>query len=106
MGIFRKNGSGLILIVFTLMLWSCASVPKEVVELSYVSGQDLNAVHASYKTLVQKHFDNLRFQTLTFLETRWIPVYLERFIKKSNLIEEVKRSDPKEVHDYLLAWTE
>ncbi len=83
----------LIMMVFV----GCATVPKEVVELSYTTGQDLDAIHSSYKNLIETHFDNLRAQTNDFLENRWIPVYLKRFMEKSELVKMVQGSDPKTV---------
>lgn len=64
-----------------------ASVPKEVVELSYASGQDLVAVHESYKQLIHSHFEGLRKQRLDYVEREWKPAFLARFIKEGRLVE-------------------
>ena len=95
-----------ILVVMVLILVGCASVPKEVVELSYTVGQDLDAVHFSYKELIHAYFDNLRVQTITFLETRWIPAYLEDYIQTGELVNIARDPDPTLVLEGVQDWVE
>lgn len=85
---------------------SCATVPKEVVQLSYSIGQDLEAVHASYRTLVRVHFDGLRDQVNTFIDTRWKPAALRSFIEKGKLVERATRPDPNEVLSGVGNWVD
>ena len=94
------------LFVIILLFLGCASVPKEVVELSYTVGQDLNAVHSSYRELIRTRFDDIRAQSMTFLETRWIPNLLKDFIQRGELIQSVKGSDPKMVLEDVGVWVE
>ena len=70
-----------------MLLAGCASVPKEVVELSYVMGEDLVEVHESYVDLIELHFDDPRAWTEDFLDTRWQPVYLRHFIERGDLVD-------------------
>ena len=93
-----------LLILLTFL--GCASVPKEVVELSYTIGQDLKAVHLSYRQLIQTHFDGLRKQTTDFLDNKWTPTYIKKFIKKGNLVERANNSDPKMVLLGVRLWAE
>lgn len=93
-------------LVFMMLLFiGCATVPKEVVELSYTVGDDIEAVQNSYKLLVQTYFDGLRNQTLTFLNEKWRPAYLQRFIKESKLVERISDSDPDKVLIAVEVWT-
>ncbi len=55
----------------SLLLGSCASVPKEVVELSYRMGEDLLALQQSYVVLIHKHFDALKARRVKYLESEW-----------------------------------
>lgn len=89
-----------------LLLAGCATVPKEVVELSYSIGQDLESVHASYRTLVHVHFDGLRTQVNTFIDTRWKPAALRSFIEKGKLVERATKSDPNEVLSGVGNWVD
>jgi len=84
---------------------SCASVPKEVVELSYAVGEDLSGLHASYRSLIVAHFDHLRAERTRFIETQWRPVFLERFIQRTGLVELVDTLPADEVPEMLDAWT-
>jgi len=94
------------MIAFSVFLCGCATVPKETVELSYAIGQDLDAVHASYTNLIHKHFDNLRNQTNEFLEKKWTPIYLSKFIKKGDLISLAQNPDPIKAFEGVSTWVE
>jgi hypothetical protein len=93
-------------ILLALALSACATVPKEVVELSYVIGEDLTAVHASYRTLISAYFDALRDRTVTFLDTRWRPAYLRDFIEEGELVSMATAEDPQEVLMGVSVWAE
>lgn len=96
------------LLVFALFLGlnGCATVPKEVVQLSYTVGQDIDAIHSSYRMLIQKHFDDLRAQTTTFLETRWMPTYLADWIKNGELVPMAQNPEPAKAFEGVSAWVE
>jgi hypothetical protein len=94
------------ILLTVISIGGCATVPKEVVELSYTVGQDMASLHSSYRTLVQQHFQSLRDQTLTFLNNRWIPTYLNDFIQNGELIRLAQNTDPIEVFDGVSAWVE
>lgn len=96
----------LIAVITGLALVGCATVPKETVELSYTIGQDLDAVHSSYKALIQKHFESLRTQTTTFFNNRWLPNYLKEFISSGGLIGYARDPDPVKAYEGVSAWAE
>ena len=93
-------------LLIVLNFLGCASVPKEVVELSYTVGQDLNAVYLSYRQLIQTHFDGLRKQATDFLDNKWTPAYIKKFIKKGKLVERATNSDPNMVLLGVRLWAE
>ena len=95
-----------ILLLLMIMLSGCASVPKEVVELSYTVGQDLESLHLSYRLLIQDHFENLRQQRLAFLNDELIPLFIERFIENGNLVAMAQGSDPELVLEDVQLWVE
>jgi len=99
---FRKP----LFIVWLFAIMGCASIPKEVVELSYTVGHDLDAVHSSYRALIHTHFEGLRNQTTNFFETRWVPTFLEDFIQNGGLIQSAQGSDPKLVLEEVQDWAE
>jgi hypothetical protein len=98
--------SQFLLLLISLTFLGCANVPKEVVELSYAVGRDINAVHLSYRQLVQTHFEGLRNQAIEFLENKWTPTYIKKFIEKGKLVERATNSDPKMVLLGVRLWAE
>jgi hypothetical protein len=69
---------------------SCASVPKEVVELSYRMGGDLSAVHDSYRRLIHGYFEGFRAQRLDYLSREWAPLFIGTFVRDGRLEEVAK----------------
>ncbi|RLC36983.1 hypothetical protein DRH29_03320 [candidate division Kazan bacterium] len=69
-----------LLTIVTSIIWGCASVPKEIVELSYTMGQDLEVLQMSYRSLIQAHFNGLRAQREDFLNNHLIPKFIENYL--------------------------
>jgi hypothetical protein len=84
----------------------CATVPKEVVELSYTLGRDVDALHVSYRELVRQHFAHLRAQTTQFIDARWTPVFVKGFIRKGELLEAARRADARQAEEDVMDWAE
>jgi hypothetical protein len=80
-----------------MLLASCARTPPEVVRLSSVLGEDIVATQTSYQLLITRHFDGLREQVNLFIDTRWRPVFLRRFIKPEDVPELAKIKDSEQV---------
>lgn len=93
-GFFHR---GAVILICIGILLGCAKVPKQAVQLSYILGDDITAVQTSYRLLVRQHFQNLRNQVTTFIDTRWKPVYLRDFIQNGNLVGRATGSDPAKV---------
>ena len=87
-------------------LLGCASVPREVVELSYVMGSDLTELQRSHEALVRLHFDDLRRRTDDFLVNQWQPTFLRNQIAGGDLVELAKDPDPNEVLTGVQDWVE
>ncbi len=83
------------LLVALLLLSGCfGRVPGEVVELSTTVGEDMKALHHSYRALIVTHFDSLRARTDSFIKERWLPVFIDDFIKRGNLVQMVQNAPP------------
>ena len=52
-----------------------SALPKEIVELSYRTGEDLVALHQSYRTLIQQRFDDFRAERMNYLNNEWRPEF-------------------------------
>lgn len=78
----------------------CASVPKEVVELSYRTGEDLTALHESYDKLISMFFEKMRDERIAYLNDTWYPRFLENWMEIGQIVSiakgEVVWSDEKE----------
>ena len=80
----------LIVAVSSTVLVGCASVPKEVVQLSYQIGEDFSSIQKSYKKLVHDHFEVLRGQRIQYLNNEWTPKYIRGWVEDGRLRDVVK----------------
>ncbi|UXI04659.1 hypothetical protein [Photobacterium sp. TY1-4] len=67
-----------------------ATVPKEVVELSYQMEKDLVGVEKTYITLVKQHVSVLKKQREDYLNNEWVPAMLEDWITEGKLVPMAK----------------
>lgn len=79
-----------VVVPLIVLLTACASVPPEVIELSYATGEDLAALQESYDQLIHDFFEQMRAQRITYLETRWTPMFIEKWVKNGRLIDVAK----------------
>jgi hypothetical protein len=70
--------------------FSCASIPKEVVELSYRMGEDMASVHLSYRALIRAHFGSLKTNRLRYLNDEYAPLFIRTWIADGRLRDIVK----------------
>lgn len=70
-----------------VLLSGCASVPREVVELSHTVGEDVRAIQHSYDALITARFDALRQERLDYLNHEWKPMFLEDWVASGRLID-------------------
>ncbi len=85
------NKLTVVLVALSLVTFAgCASVPKEVVQLSYQIGEDFSSIQVSYKKLVHDHFEMLREQRIQYLNNEWTPTYIRRWVEDGRLRDVVK----------------
>lgn len=75
----------LLLLLLSLGLFSCASIPKEAPVLSEKLGEEINNLEGSHIRLVESFFELKRKNLRTFLEEKWLPQYAERFFAKPEI---------------------
>lgn len=85
---------------------ACASVPPEVVELSYAVGRDTEELHASYTRLIRSHFGLVRQRWSDYVDTRWRPRYLKHFVETGGLVEAARAADTEEGLVTVRIWAE
>lgn len=74
-------------ILLITMLGSCASVPKESVELSREIGKSIFESQRSYDAMLNAYFDIKRQKVDELIEKEYLPRYLE------NIVMEQKKND-------------
>jgi hypothetical protein len=84
----RETMKKYIIIFFALVMTACtATVPKEVVELSYQMEKDLVQLQSTYIALVKQHVALLKKQREDYLNNEWAPKLIESWITDGQLIE-------------------
>jgi hypothetical protein len=69
------------------VLSACSTIPEEVVKLSYAVGQDMDALRASYKTLIHEHYETLRSRRQDYLDQVWKPALVKTWIADGHLVQ-------------------
>lgn len=84
----KRNPYYLLATVVLSMLLSagCASVPKEVVTLSYRMGEDIQSLQLSYDQLIQEYYTMLRNERRSYLDNEWYPRFLENWREGGELL--------------------
>lgn len=83
------------IVIMILTICGCATVPKESVELSYTLGNDLEALHQSYKLIITRYFDSLRREINRSIDQVFIPAYINDYVETGQLLQHAqnKRAD-------------
>jgi len=87
--------------ILMLCLASCASVPKETVELSNTVGRDLEEVHRAHRAIADRYFDLIEADIEQFIDDVYAPTYISTFAKEFHL-EQVVTGILKEKPENLL----
>lgn len=90
------------LLFLVLLMSGCimSKFPGEVVELNVTMGQDIKALHRSYRALIVTHFESLRQQVDAFIKNRWMPTFIEDFTQRGNLKKLVENGRPDQVKEW------
>lgn len=70
--------------LFSLLMVSCASIPKETVTLSTAIGSDLQILHGSHRKVVQLYYEGIKSDVNTFIDDVYAP-YIIHFVLESEL---------------------
>lgn len=76
--------SGMLLLLF--LIAGCATVPKDVVRLSYQLGEDIQSLQLSYDQLIHQYYTMLRNERRTYLDNEWYPRFLENWRETGELL--------------------
>lgn len=84
--------------IFTLHT-SCVTIPKEVPELSFQIGQQMDRIQAAHYNLLEAFFQGKRDQVDQFMQKVWLPKFAENFLNQPDIKAawELARSTNKQI---------
>ena len=74
-----------IILCLIIRSFGCASVPKEIVELSYRTGEDMVALYKSYDKLIQNYYGKMRDERVAYLNDVWYQRFLKDWMERGEL---------------------
>lgn len=78
--------------IAALILSSCASIPKETVQLSKVLGNDLAILHNSHRKMVELYYDKIINDINTFISDVYSP-FVIHYALKAELVKYNKKEE-------------
>ena len=75
------NNKILAVIFSSLLMVSCASIPKETVTLSKTIGSDLQILHDSHRNMVQLYYNGIKLNINTFIDDVYAPFVIHHVLE-------------------------
>ena len=72
------------LLLITILITSCISIPKETVQLSQALGKDLKVLHTSHRNVVTIYYEKIKDNINLFIKDVYAP-YVINFVLKKEL---------------------
>lgn len=79
------------IVVFSLLMVSCASIPKETVMLSKTIGADLQILHDSHRNIVQLYYSGIKTNVNTFIDDIYSPFIINHVLESE--LDKFKRGE-------------
>lgn len=67
--------------LLSLLMVSCASIPKETVTLSKTIGSDLQILHDSHRSMVQLYYSGIKVNINTFIDDVYAPFVIHHVLE-------------------------
>ena len=85
-----------IMTISLCLIWAagCSSVPNEAVQLASLVGERIVDVRKAHIFAVQNNFASTQDRINTFMDEKWVPHYLDNFVKEANLTDEINKAVP------------
>jgi hypothetical protein len=71
----------ILLIFISLGFASCASIPKQTVELAEISKEQVLELQKSHIRFVQLYYEKLRNEIDLFIDNKWMPLFLSKAVE-------------------------
>lgn len=78
-------------VVFSLLMASCASIPKETIILSKTIGTDIQTMHDSHRNIVQLYYSCIRANINTFIDDIYSPFIIHHVLESE--LEKYKKCE-------------
>lgn len=75
------NNKILAVIFSSLLMVSCASIPKETIILSKTIGSDLQILHDSHRNMVQLYYNGIKLNINTFIDDVYAPFVIHHVLE-------------------------
>jgi hypothetical protein len=75
------NNKILAVIFSSLLMVSCASIPKETVTLSKTIGSDLQILHDSHRNMVQLYYNGIKLNVNAFIDDVYAPFVIHHVLE-------------------------
>jgi hypothetical protein len=75
------NNKILAVIFSSLLMASCASIPKETVTLSKTIGSDLQILHDSHRNMVQLYYNGIKGNVIAFIDDVYAPFVIHHVLE-------------------------
>ena len=86
------NKKILVIIFSSLLIASCASIPKETVTLSKTIGLDLQVLHDSHRDMIQLYYFGIKTNINTFIDDVYAPFVIYHVLEAE--LNKHKRGEP------------
>src|SRR3954467_6479052 len=92
--IVKTKIAGALLMVCCMPFNGCIKIPAQAVVLSRTVGERLPDLQASHEAFVTAYFDVARQRLEDFLDQRWIPTFLGKFVQDADLVQKLENVQP------------
>jgi len=89
-----RTAAALLSIVGIMNTAACVKVPSQAVVLSRTVGERLPDLQASHEAIARAYFQLARERVEDFLTQRWVPMFLGKFVEKSELMQKLENVEP------------
>lgn len=88
----RKGRRWFVLAAMVSVVAACAHIPKESAKLSQELTGMISSAQAAHMNLIEGYVGERRTRIDDFMRDKWIPVFLGRFVKESDVLGQIDRA--------------
>ena len=94
----------------SIILSGCYSAPKQTIQLTEITDQQIAELQKSHIHFVQLYYDKLRDDINDFIDNKWTPTFLAKAVQNENFRESlddayISTNEPGKLADVMLAFS-